>query len=161
KLPTGPLAIAQQADASSRSYAGSLISTDPPYYDNIGYSDLSDFFYVWLRRTLRKIHPDLFGSMLMPNDEELVANPYMHDGRKGAQEFFEHGFSDVFSRARETTLDEFPITVYYAFKQTDTNELGTASTGWETLLEGMVRNRWQVTSTWPMRSERTGRMISV
>ena len=161
KLPTGPLAIAQQADASSRSYAGSLISTDPPYYDNIGYSDLSDFFYVWLRRTLRKFHPDLFGSMLVPKDEELVANPYRHDGRKGAQEFFEHGFSDVFSRARETTLDEFPITVYYAFKQTDTNESGTASTGWETLLEGMVRNRWQVTSTWPMRSERTGRMISV
>ncbi|MGM0698447.1 MAG: DUF1156 domain-containing protein [Actinomycetota bacterium] len=153
--------VATQADASARSFEGLLISTDPPYYDNIGYSDLSDYFYVWLRRSLRKIHPDLFGSMLVPKDEELVANPYRHDGRKGAQEFFEHGFNAVFAHARETTLDDFPITVYYAFKQADTNEDGTASTGWETLLEGMVRNRWQVTSTWPMRSERTGRMISV
>ncbi|AMT92711.1 hypothetical protein A2T55_01950 [Brevibacterium linens] len=161
RLPATSPASATQEDAADKEYKSAVISTDPPYYDNIGYSDLSDFFYVWLRRSLRRIHPDLFGSMLVPKDEELVANPYRHDGRKGAQEFFEHGFRDVFAHARETTLDEFPITVYYAFKQTDTNETGTASTGWETLLEGMVRNRWQVTSTWPMRSERTGRMIAV
>lgn len=153
--------FAEQTDAITRDYSNFVISTDPPYYDNIGYSDLSDFFYVWLRRSLRKIHLDLFGSMLVPKDEELVANPYRHNGKKGAQEFFEQGFSDVFARARETARDEYPITVYYAFKQTDTSDSGTASTGWETLLEGMVRNRWQVTSTWPMRSERTGRMISV
>lgn len=149
-----------QADASALTYDGRLLSTDPPYYDNIGYSDLSDFFYVWLRRSLRKVHPDLFGSMLVPKEEELVANPYRHDGKKGAQQFFEDGFRDVFAHARESAFEDFPITVYYAFKQTDTSETGTASTGWETLLEGMVRNRWQVTSTWPMRSELTNRMLA-
>lgn len=152
---------ADQADAASRSYGDMLISTDPPYYDNIGYSDLSDFFYVWLRRTLRKIHPDLFGAMLVPKDEELVANPYRHGGKTGAQEFFERGFNDVFARARESAGAEYPITVFYAFKQSETNKEGTASTGWETLLEGMVKNGWQITGTWPMRSERTGRMLSV
>lgn len=149
-----------QADASALTYSGRLLSTDPPYYDNIGYSDLSDFFYVWLRRSLRTVHPDLFGSMLVPKDEELVANPYRHDGKKGAQKFFEDGFRDVFAHARDSAFEEFPITVYYAFKQADTSESGTASTGWETLLEGMVRNRWQVTSTWPMRSELTNRMLA-
>jgi len=153
--------FATQLSARSLKYAGCLLSTDPPYYDNIGYSDLSDFFYVWLRRSLRSIHPDLFGTMLVPKDEELVANPYRHGGREGAQKFFEDGFRDVFARARETALDDYPITVFYAFKQADTSESGTASTGWETLLEGMVRNKWQVTSTWPMRSERSGRMLSV
>lgn len=161
KLPSGGKGHAKQEDAATGDYSGALISTDPPYYDNIGYSDLSDFFYVWLRRTLRTIHPDLFGSMLVPKEEELVANLYRHNGRAGAQRFFENGFRDVFARARESASNKFPITVYYAFKQSDTNEEGRASTGWETLLEGMVRNRWQVTSTWPMRSERTGRMISV
>lgn len=155
-----PVGEAKQQDAATSAYTGMLISTDPPYYDNIGYSDLSDFFYVWLRRSIRKVHPDLFGSMLVPKEEELVANPYRHDGKKGAQRFFEDGFRNVFSHARENALDEFPITVYYAFKQTDTSETGTASTGWETLLEGMVRNRWQVTSTWPMRSELTNRMLA-
>lgn len=161
KLPAVESGYAKQADASVRDYSGALISTDPPYYDNIGYSDLSDFFYVWLRRSLRRVQPDLFGSVLVPKDEELVANPYRHNGRSGAQKFFENGFRDVFAQARASASEEFPITVYYAFKQSDTSDEGRASTGWETLLEGMVRNRWQVTSTWPMRSERTGRMISV
>lgn len=159
-LPSSRVGKALQLDASERDFSNFLISTDPPYYDNIGYSDLSDFFYVWLRRSLRWVHPDLFGSMLVPKDEELVANPYRHDGRNGAQRFFEDGFRNVFAHARENVLEEFPITVYYAFKQTDTSETGTASTGWETLLEGMVRNRWQVTSTWPMRSELTNRMLA-
>ena len=160
-LPVGGgVGHALQMDASQRKFPNVLISTDPPYYDNIGYSDLSDFFYIWLRRSLRKIHPDLFGSMLVPKDEELVANPYRHDGRAGAQKFFEDGFRDVFAHARESALQDFPITVYYAFKQADTSEDGTASTGWETLLEGMVRNRWQVTGTWPMRSELTNRMLA-
>ncbi|WP_047691762.1 DUF1156 domain-containing protein [Kocuria sp. ZOR0020] len=151
----------RQLDAASLDYQGKLISTDPPYYDNIGYSDLSDFFYVWLRRSLRRVHPDLFGTMLVPKAEELVANPYRHGGKDGAQEFFEDGFNNVFARARESALPDYPITVFYAFKQSETTTGGTASTGWETLLEGMVRNRWQVTGTWPMRSERTGRMLSV
>lgn len=160
KVPSGPLAEARQRDVLKIDFSGQLISTDPPYYDNIGYADLSDFFYVWLRKSLKMIQSDLFGSMLVPKSEELVANQYRHNGRAGAQKFFEDGFRDVFAHARESALEDFPITVYYAFKQADTSEEGTASTGWETLLEGMVRNRWQVTSTWPMRSELTNRMLA-
>lgn len=152
---------ARQADAISRAGARGVLSTDPPYYDNIGYSDLSDFFYVWLRRSLRSVHPDLLSTMLVPKAEELVANPYRHGGKLGAKEFFEDGFRRVFARARENALHDFPITVYYAFKQSDAGEDGTVSTGWETLLDGMIRSGWAITATWPMRSERGGRMISV
>jgi putative DNA methylase len=152
---------ARQADAISRSGAAGVLSTDPPYYDNIGYSDLSDFFYVWLRRSLRTIHPELLSTMLVPKAEELVANPYRHDGKQGAKEFFEDGFRRVFAHARETALPDYPITVYYAFKQSDAGEDGTTSTGWETLLDGMIHSGWAITATWPMRSERGGRMISV
>lgn len=152
---------ARQVSAQSAELGGNLISTDPPYYDNIGYSDLSDFFYVWLRRTLKDIVPSLFGTLLVPKAEELVANPYRHHGKEGAKEFFEDGFREVFARARESALPDFPITVYYAFKQSDAGDDGESSSGWETLLEGMIHSGWQITSTWPMRSERSGRMISV
>jgi len=138
---------------------GPLVSTDPPYYDNIGYSDLSDFFYVWLRRSLQPVHPVLLSTMLVPKAEELVANPYRHGGKEGAHKFFEDGFREVFRRAREKALPDFPITVYYAFKQSETTEAGEASTGWETLLEGMIRSGWSVTATWPVRSELSNRMI--
>ncbi|MEI2713687.1 MAG: DUF1156 domain-containing protein [Nocardioides sp.] len=157
----GPLARPVQADASSRSYAGVVISTDPPYYDNIGYSDLSDFFYVWLRRSLRPIHPELLSTLLVPKAEELVANPYRHDGKDGAKEFFEDGFRRVFARARGTANPDYPITVWYAFKQSDSDASGTASSGWETLLEGMVRAGWVITATWPSRSELGNRMRSL
>ncbi|WP_208722093.1 DUF1156 domain-containing protein [Rhodococcus qingshengii] len=150
----------KQADASTRSYEGFLVSTDPPYYDNIGYSDLSDYFYVWLRRTLRSVHPDLLSTMLVPKAEELVANPYRHDGKDGAQKFFESGFRSVFARARESAHPDFPITVWYAFKQSESDASGEASTGWETLLEGMIRAGWEITSTWPNRSELSNRMIA-
>ncbi|WP_250292274.1 DUF1156 domain-containing protein, partial [Frankia sp. CiP1_Cm_nod1] len=149
----------QQADAASRSYSGLLISTDPPYYDNIGYSDLSDFFYVWLRRCLRSVHPDLLATMLVPKTEELVANPYRH-GKDDARSFFEDGFRSVFGQARKPASADFPITVWYAFKQSETNDSGEASTGWETLLEGMIRSGWEITSTWPNRSELSNRMIA-
>ena len=160
-LPSGAPSSVAQADASSRSFRSALVSTDPPYYDNIGYSDLSDYFYVWLRRTLRSTHPELLSTLLVPKNEELVANPYRHGGKGGAKDFFEDGFRSVFARARETALEDFPITVYYAFKQSDTAGDETASSGWETLLEGMIRSDWAITATWPMRSERGGRMISV
>ena len=160
-LPASHRGRVLQTDASLRPFDGALISTDPPYYDNIGYSDLSDFFYVWLRRSLRSIHPDLLSTMLVPKAEELVANPYRHDGRDGARAFFEDGFRRVFARAREAALDRYPITVYYAFKQSEAGDDGTSSTGWETLLDGMIRSGWAITATWPMRSERGGRMISV
>lgn len=137
-----------------------LISTDPPYYDNIVYSDLSDFFYVWLRRSLRSVYPRLLSTMLTPKSEELVANPYRQNGKEGAHKFFEDGFREVFQRARESALDDYPITVYYAFKQQDSDDRGEASTGWETLLEGMIRSGWAITATWPMRSELGNRMIS-
>lgn len=149
-----------QVDASARDMGRLLISTDPPYYDNIGYSDLSDFFYVWLRRSLRSVHPELLSTMLVPKAEELVANPYRHDGKDGARAFFESGFERVFARARETAIDGFPITVYYAFKQSEASADGTASTGWETLLDGMIRSGWSITATWPMRSELSNRMIA-
>lgn len=154
-------AWAEQADAATRPLGGQmLISTDPPYYDNIGYSDLSDYFYVWLRRSLRSVHPDLLSTMLVPKTEELVANPYRHGGKQSAHKFFEDGFREVFRRARESALPGFPITVYYAFKQSETTEVGEASTGWETLLEGMIRSGWSVTATWPVRSEASNRMLS-
>ena len=151
---------AEQADAANRSYGGAVISTDPPYYDNIGYSDLSDFFYVWLRRSLRAIHPSLLSTMLVPKADELVANPYRHGGKEGAKNFFETGFENVFEQARNSASVDYPITVYYAFKQSESDVGGTASTGWETILGSMVHARWTVTATWPMRSELGNRMIA-
>lgn len=150
-----------QADAATRVISRLLVSTDPPYYDNIGYSDLSDFFYVWLRRSLREIHPDLLRTLLVPKAPELVANPYRHEGKEGARKFFEDGFRSVFARARESALDDYPITVYYAFKQSDSDDEGTGSSGWETLLDGMICSGWAITATWPLRSERGGRMLSI
>lgn len=150
----------RQASADARPLGQLLISTDPPYYDNIGYSDLSDFFYVWLRRALRTVHRSLLSTMLVPKSEELVANPHRHGGEIGAHKFFEEGFREVFRRARESALPDYPITVYYAFKQSETTEVGEASSGWETLLEGMVRSNWSVTATWPLRSELSNRMLS-
>lgn len=160
RVPASVGGAAVSADAASRFYEGVVISTDPPYYDNIGYSDLSDFFYVWLRRSLRSVQTQLTSTMLVPKEEELVANPYRHGGKDGAREFFETGFEHVFERARESTHEDFPITVYYAFKQSETDVGGTASTGWETILGSMVRAGWSVTATWPVRSELGNRMIA-
>ena len=161
RIGEGPLARVDQLDAATRGYANMVVSTDPPYYDNIGYSDLSDFFYVWLRRSLHGVHPSLFSTMLVPKAEELVANPYRHGGKEGASQFFEKGFEHVFARARESASEDFPITVFYAFKQQELETEGIASTGWATILEGMIRTGWTITATWPVRSERSGRMTSV
>jgi putative DNA methylase len=158
-LPMGSSQVTM-ADAATAEYSGVVLATDPPYYDNIGYSDLSDFFYVWLRRSLRSVHPVLLGTMLVPKTEELVANPYRNGGKEGARDFFEQGFQQVFARARARASADYPITVFYAFKQAETDLAGTASTGWETLLEGMIRNGWTVTATWPMRTEGAGRIIA-
>lgn len=158
--PSSRHAEVLQADASTRSFGGHVISTDPPYYDNIGYSDLSDYFYVWLRRSLRRIHPELLGTMLVPKSEELVANPYRHEGKDGAKNFFENGFREVFARARTGASDKAPMTVWYAFKQSDTSDDGTSSSGWETLLDGMIRSGWTITATWPNRSELGNRLLA-
>lgn len=152
--------VATQISASQRDYSKLVISTDPPYYDNIGYSDLSDFFYVWLRRSLRGIYPQLVGTMLTPKAEELVANPYRHDGKEGAARFFVDGFNSVFARIRQGALPSVPLTVYYAYKQQDADAEGTTSTGWHTLLDGLISTGWEITATWPVRSELSNRMLS-
>lgn len=158
--PASSSGYAEQLDASTRDYSGLAVSTDPPYYDNIGYSDLSDFFYVWLRESLRTVHPRTLGTMLTPKAEELVANPYRHEGKAGAEKFFVDGFNTVFERIRKSANLEVPLTVYYAYKQQDTRDSGTASTGWHTLLDGLIEAGWEVTATWPMRSELGNRMIA-
>lgn len=161
RLPACGVGQARQLSADARDYVGLVVSTDPPYYDNIGYSDLSDFFYVWLRRCLQGIHPSLVSTMLTPKAEELVANPYRHDGKDNAAEFFINGFNTVFHRIRRGANPDVPMTVYYAYKQQDNGENGKTSRGWHTLLDGLIRAGWEVTATWPVRSERGGRMLSV
>lgn len=151
---------ATQADAASRDYSGVVVSTDPPYYDNIGYSDLSDFFYVWLRRSLGTIQSKTVGTMLTPKAEELVANPYRHEGKDGAERFFIEGFNSVFARVRSGAAPDLPMTVYYAYKQQEAKSEGTSSTGWHTLLDGLIEAGWEITATWPMRTETGNRLIA-
>ncbi|RKF24685.1 DUF1156 domain-containing protein [Micromonospora globbae] len=152
---------ARQQPAQAADFSEAVLSTDPPYYDNIGYSDLSDFFYVWQRRALRAIHPKLLSTMLVPKSEELVANQYRHHGKEGAKAFFEDGFRNVFTQARSSARADYPITVYYAFKQSEDSNEGTSSSGWETLLDGMIKSGWSITSTWPIRSERSTRAVGL
>ena len=139
-----------------------VISTDPPYYDNIGYADLSDFFYVWLRHALRPVLPDLFSTLAVPKVEELVATPFRHGGPKKAEAFFLDGMSRVVRRLAERTHPVFPVTIYYAFKQAETSDdAGTASTGWETFLDGVIRMGFSITGTWPMRTENASRLVGM
>ncbi len=156
-------AFAHQGDgAALASKHRSIYITDPPYYDNIGYADLSDFFYLWLRRSLESIYPDLFSTLLVPKAQELVADPYRHDGDKSAAEkHFESGMGIAFERMRATQIGAFPMTVIYAFKQAEHNGEATASTGWETMLDGLIRARLSIHGTWPLRSERGGRMRDI
>lgn len=158
RLGLGSPGSVVQQDASSADYSGVVVATDPPYYDNVGYANLSDFFYVWLRRSLIHVLPTTFGTMLTPKSDELVADPYRHGSGVAAQRFFEEGFTRVFSRIRSTANEDFPITVFYAFKQSESDDSGTASTGWQTLLEGILRSGWEVTATWPVRTELANRI---
>ncbi len=151
----------EQADAASRDYSGYAVATDPPYYDMISYSDLSDFFYTWLRRSLQGVYPELFRTMLTPKTEELVANQYRHGGRDGARERFITGFNDVFGRIRATASPDAPLLIYYAYKQKESSDGSSASNGWYTLLDGLITGGWEVTATWPMRTERAGRLTSL
>lgn len=164
----------QDATDSINGIERPLISTDPPYYDNIGYADLSDFFYVWLRRSLGEIYPEVFGTMLVPKSAELVATPYRFGGSKQkAQEFFESGLGAAFARMREKANPDYPVTIYYAFKQAEGEKpsadggvggdnhgvLAVSSTGWETMLTGLMQTGFQITGTWPMRTELGRRMV--
>ena len=157
-VPAHPQCEAHQADAATRDYTNVVVSTDPPYYDNIGYSDLSDYFYVWLRRMLKDVLPSTVRTMLTPKAQELVANPYRHGGKEGAAEFFVEGFNHVFAHIRETANTDVPMTVYYAYKQQD--EKSGTSTGWYALLDGLIKAGWEITATWPVRSELSNRMIA-
>ncbi len=161
-LPSSPDAEARQADASTRMYRVA-VSTDPPYYDNIGYADLADFFYVWLRRSLGDLYPELLGTLLTPKADELVATPYRFGGSKAkAKQHFEDGFVRTFEHMRDGYPADVPMTVFYAFKQAaDDDGAGTASNGWETLLGGLLSAGWQVTATWPVRTERAGRTTGI
>lgn len=158
--PSDVTGCALQLDAASRDYSGMVVSTDPPYYDNIGYSDLSDFFYVWLRRSLGSIQSKTVGTMLSPKAEELVANPYRHGGKDGAEKFFIEGFNSVFARVRSEANSDVPMTVYYAYKQQEAKSEGTSSTGWHTLLDGLIEAGWEITATWPLRTETGNRLIA-
>ncbi|HTV70693.1 MAG TPA: DUF1156 domain-containing protein [Rhizobiaceae bacterium] len=154
---------AKQADAAvPDGDLRAVRSTDPPYYDNIGYADLSDFFYVWLRRSLRAVYPDLFATLVVPKSEELVATPYRHGGKDNAEKFFLDGMTRAMHRLAERSHPAFPVTIYYAFKQTESeSDEGVASTGWETFLDAVIRAGFSISGTWPIRTEGDNRQVGI
>ena len=160
-LGTGLHGSTTQVDATIQSDSdGKIVSTDPPYYDNIGYADLSDFFYVWLRRSLRQTFPDLFATLAVPKTEELVATPYRHNGSKEkAESFFMNGMTQAMRRLAEQSHLAIPVSIYYAFKQSERKgNAGTTSTGWETFLDAVIDAGFAVSGTWPVRTEYTGNL---
>ena len=158
-----PPGQAVQGDARELSMkAAPLVSTDPPYYDNIGYADLSDFFYLWLRRSLKSVFPELFATLAVPKAEELVATPYRHGSKEAAESFFLDGMKQAMRRLAEQSHPGFPVTIYYAFKQSEKKgDTGTASTGWETFLDAVIQAGFGISGTWPMRTERGARPTSI
>lgn len=165
-LPATNFGIVKQFDAQSDcGLRNIMVSTDPPYYDNIGYADLSDFFYVWMRQALKQTYPNLFRTMLVPKAEELVATPYRFDGSvEKARDFFEDGMLHTCQQIYQYAREDIPVTIYYAYKQSDTdnreNETKTASTGWETMLSAVIQAGFAITGTWPMRTEMSNRSIA-
>jgi putative DNA methylase len=149
-----------QADAALQTLSAErVVSTDPPYFDNIGYADLSDFFYVWLRPSFQSVFPEIFATLSVPKTDELVATPGRHGGRQSAESFFLYGMTRAMQRLAAQAHAGFPLTIYYAFKQSEVDdEAGSASTGWETFLAAVIRAGLGVSGTWPIRTERPGRM---
>jgi putative DNA methylase len=171
-IPAAPPGETHQLDATQISMPSEsvAVSTDPPYYDNIGYADLSDFFYVWLRRSLNATYRQLFSTLLVPKAPELVAAPNRFGGNKRrARDFFEKGLGEAFSKMRSAQHQDYPLTVFYAFKQTEENDDGdsigkatqSTSTGWETMLEGLIQAGFSINGTWPIRTEKVGRVIGI
>ena len=160
KLGTGVAGAGVQDDAARQHRAlPAVVSTDPPYYDNIGYADLSDFFYVWLRRSLKPVFPKLFATLSVPKADELVATPYRHGNKAKAEAFFMNGMTQAMKRLAWQAYPGFPTTIYYAFKQTEgRDDRGVASTGWETFLEAVISAGFTISGTWPMRTELGNRM---
>lgn len=160
RLDSSIQAVVLQHDAATQDISlNKVISTDPPYYDNIGYADLSDFFYIWMRRSLRNIYPELFSTMAVPKAEELVATPYRHGSKEKAETFFLEGMTKAMQNMADKGHPAFPVSIYYAFKQAETKEGSTSSTGWETFLEAVIRAGFSIDGTWPMRTEMANRMI--
>jgi len=162
-LPARLGGAASAADASAQSLSsGKVVSTDPPYYDNIGYADLSDFFYVWLRHSLKPVFPDLFATLAVPKAEELVATPYRHGSKEKAETFFLNGMTQAMHRLVEQAHPAFPVTIYYAFKQSESEgDQGTASTGWETFLDAVIQAGFAISGTWPMRTELANKVSGI
>ncbi|MDB4017579.1 DUF1156 domain-containing protein [Amylibacter sp.] len=152
--------IAQVAAQDVNYPERTVISTDPPYYDNIGYADLSDFFYVWLKPLIQPIFPQIFNVLATPKSEELVASPDRHGGKKHAEEFFLNGMKNVILRMKNQSQDEFPAAIYYAFKQSEITKEGMSSTGWATFLEAIIQSGYSIVGTWPMRTEMSNRMVA-
>ncbi|MBK8906695.1 MAG: DUF1156 domain-containing protein [Rhodospirillales bacterium] len=162
-IGVGKTPTVEMADATGKikeSYEF-VVSTDPPYYDNIGYADLSDYFYVWLRRSLMGIYPDLFATMLVPKAEELVATPYRHGSKNKAEAFFMEGMGKALRNMAAAAHPDYPVTLYYAFKQAEVEREGVASTGWATFLEALTHAGFSVDGTWPMRTERSARSVGI
>ena len=174
RLPSSKQGFAVQADAAT--LAGGhwiTLSTDPPYYDNIGYADLSDFFYVWLRKSLREVYPDIFGTTLTPKKDELIASPSRHGSKEAAKQHFETGMVQTFTNIHRFITDKYPMTVYYAFKQQDSEAVEgkvrgegkeieeRSSTGWETMLTGLIQSGFSIDGTWPIRTELSNRMLGM
>ena len=161
-LVPGAAGNVSQCDAQSVSIYGRVVSTDPPYYDNIGYADLSDFFYVWMRRSLKPVFPDLFATLAVPKAEELVATPYRHGSKEKAEAFFLGGMTQAMHRLAEQAHPAFPVTIYYAFKQAESDGAdGTTNTGWDTFLAAVIEAGFAISGTWPMRTERGARSIGI
>ncbi len=158
-LPCGGKSFIKNADAQTINYKNNtVISTDPPYYDNISYADLSDFFYKWMKPALKLIYPDIFNFIATPKTDELVAEPYRHGGRKEAEIFFLEGMKKTIRNMAKNTSNKFPSTIYYAFKQTEIEKEGISSTGWATFLEALIQAGYSIVATWPMRTEMASRM---
>ena len=162
-LPARERASALQQDAARQEISqGKIVSTDPPYYDNIAYADLSDFFYVWLRRTLTPMFPNLFSTLATPKTEELIASPHRHESKRAAETFFLNGMTHALRRLAKQAHTALPVAIYYAFKQSETKgDAGTTSTGWEKFLDAVIRSKLAITGTWPIRTERSARSVSI
>ena len=157
-----PPAEAVQADATNQTLsAAKVVSTDPPYYDNIAYADLSDFFYVWLRRSLQVVYPKLFSTLVVPKSDELVAAPHRHGGRDAAETFFLSGMRLACRNLATQAIPAYPLTIYYAFKQSEKTRDGVSSTGWETFLDALMHSGFAVTGTWPIRTELQNKLLGV
>lgn len=161
-LPAGDVGHVYQADARAINYPSNVvISTDPPYYDNVPYSNLSDFFYIWLRKNLKPFFPELFGTVLVPKSDEIVANQFRFGSKENAETHFLDRMRETISNFGSQSSEQFPITIYYAFKQSEIETEGLSSTGWATFLSAIIDSGLTVDRTWPVRTESSSRLRAI